>query len=188
MVCVNKNLEAMLSEIGNPRRVISDAVIPFSYYSHNPQIFEEHVEFFWLWQYERQLSDALQKLHLPIELSFSEEIDTPVQSAIENAYVHAGRHVLRRDMKKPIKVEVYLGEKGIVFTVTDSGEGFDFDAIVEQKRRNLRYYRAGMGNGFKVFDVHFNNEGKVPYEVSGERNRVNIMYKFQPEQNPLIQP
>lgn len=180
MVCVNKSLESMLSEIGNPRKAISDEVIPARYYTKSPGNFLERHEFFWLWQYGRELSDSLQKLHLPIELRFDINTQTPVQSAIENAYDYAAgsdrglKYFVPKYKKRQIKVEVYVGDNGIVFTITDSGKGFDFNNVV---KRNRNKKKEDLPHGFDIYDAQFDSNGRT-HEVSGEGNRISIMYKF----------
>ena len=186
MVCVNKSLEAMLYEIENPIKVISNEVFPKTYYSTTPDSFLKQNEFFWLWQYGRQLSDALRKLHLPIKLRFGMGTQTPIQSAIENAYDYAaGDGRVTRYGEWPIKVEVYVGNNGIVFTVTDSGKGFDFNAVVEQNRKKQKL--PDVPRGFDVYDAPFDSSG-VPYEVSCEGNRINIMYSFQRKPLSILAP
>ena len=187
MACVEKTLEGMLAELGNPSKIKSDMVTPFSYYGEEPgKVFQEHGEFYWLRQYETELTKFLQTLALPIDLRFSPDTDSPVQSALENAYVHAtGDGGKTGNMKSPINVDIFLGDEGIVFTVTDTGKGFDLRQVVMKKRRGERYFNACRGNGIVVYDQQMNTQGRVPYEVSNEGSRINILYKFQPEQSPL---
>ncbi len=182
MVCVNKKLEEMLGEIGNPRKVKSDFIVPFNFYSLDFHEFQEEGEFHWLRQYETQLTEFLRGLSLPIELKFDRTSDTPVQSALENAYVHAlGTGGKTGNMKMPIQLELYVGNKGVVFSVIDAGNGFDFQEVVRKKRAHEKYFNACRGNGIEVYDAQMDCHGNVPYEVSGEGNRINIKYLFKPE-------
>jgi anti-sigma regulatory factor (Ser/Thr protein kinase) len=189
MACVNKTLKGMLAEVGNARKIKSEEIVPFSYYGDNPgEIFQEHGEFYWLRQYEASLTRFLETLKLPINLRFIPETTSPVQSALENAYVHAtGDGGKTGNMKSPINVDVFLGDEGIVFVVTDTGKGFDLMEVVRNKRNGKKYFNACRGNGILVYDQQIDAQGRVPYQVSGEGNRINVMYKFQPEQSPLSQ-
>jgi len=187
MVCVNKKLEEMLQEIGDTKKVKSDTIVPFNFYSADFHEFKEDGEFHWLRQYESQLTEFLKGLSLPIELKFDRTSSTPVQSALENAYAHGlGKGGNQCDFNLPITLEIFLGMEGIVFTVTDSGKGFDFEKVVKMKRDGEKYFNACRGDGFEVYDLPFNSNGNVPYEVSGEGSRINIKYMFKPVRSPLI--
>mgnify|MGYP000058804181 CR=1 FL=1 len=102
----------MLEEVENPKKIKSDKIVPFHYYSKNPgEIFQRHGDFYWLRQYEAELTAFLKTLKVPIELEFTPETYSPVQSALENAYVHAaGDGGKTGNMKWPIFLEIFLGD------------------------------------------------------------------------------
>lgn len=185
MVCVDKTLEGMLAEIGNARKIKSDTVVPLDLYPTDPderaKAFQKSADAHWLWEYSARLGDYILDLGLPIEIKFGRLETNPVQSAMENALYHGHRTGEKScNMKLPIQVDVYQGEHGIVFTVSDSGEGFDLKEVVQKKRSRQRYFSASNGDGIKVFDDPY-----APWQVSGEQSRLNIMYKFQLEQSPF---
>jgi serine/threonine-protein kinase RsbW len=56
-----------------------------------------------------------------------EQIGLAVIEAVANAILHGNRC----DVKKKVRVKAAQGEKGLVISVQDEGEGFDADALLD---------------------------------------------------------
>jgi len=197
MVCVNKTLDQMLEEIGNPHKIRSDTIVPSDYLldSSLQDSYTQYADRYrWLGRYETELASFLRTLDLPVNISLGVRghMDNmgylgtcgewdPLSLAFENAFGRGHNY----NYALPINLEIYLGDKGIIFTVTDSGTGFDFWEIVQKKRKGQTYFRTG-GYGFFIYDLPFDDNDNIPFEVSKEGNSIIIMYSFQPRKSPFV--
>ena len=178
MTIVDKPLEEMLTEIGNPSKIKSDRVVPWEYYPEGKFENSEVKDFQWSFDYQAQLVDFLEENGVCLNLH-SDPRQNPVIKALENAYNHTLNDEGNSDLKLPIDVEIYKGEEGVIFTITDSGKGFDFAEVAEKMKKQEKYFQNA-GHGFLVYDFckGIYTDG-LHYEVSGKGNRINIMYKFE---------
>jgi len=83
-----------------------------------------------------------------------------------------------RNLYLPISLKVFEGPEGVVFRIRDSGAGFDYNAVMDQRRKGDRSYIQGQGCSlgimcYKQYEVAFEGNGSI----------VNIMaqrgYSFQ---------
>jgi len=89
----------------------------------------------------------------------SHELLVPLKKAVGNAYKWGNR----RDPSKRITVAAVVTPAGAVVSVSDEGEGFDPQAILDGLRRGQRYFTHG-GSGFD----HFERSGsKISYGDGG---------------------
>ncbi|MBS3166184.1 hypothetical protein J4444_03615 [Candidatus Woesearchaeota archaeon] len=75
-----------------------------------------------------------------------------------------------RNLYLPISLKIFEGPEGVVFRIRDSGAGFDYNAILEQRRRGDGSYIQGSGMGLEVMNY---KQYEVAFEGNG--NTVNIM-------------
>ncbi len=68
--------------------------------------------------------------------------------AVHNAVKYGNKF----DNHKKVFIDSYLGDQGIVWTVTDEGDGFDVEKVIRQLKTREKYYQ-GRGFGFGSFSV-----------------------------------
>ena len=93
-----------------------------------------------------------------------------------NAFMHGNKWNKNLD----VKIKLGFGEKGLIFRIEDSGEGFNYEKLYEDFKNKKRYSK-NKGSGFRKF-----NEGKnhvVSWE--GKGNIANLMMKVINEDNYL---
>jgi len=71
--------------------------------------------------------------------------DGAYSEALSNAFVHGHR----RNRGLAILLTCSVGRRGLAFTITDRGEGFDVDSVVEAAQRGTAYYSFA-GNGLRT--------------------------------------
>ena len=122
----------------------------------------------WLFVYERKLFHVVEKWLKPYryELIGKQGILTELLS---NAYCHG--HA--REPSLPIRVVIWIGQRGLMILIEDSGEGFAVRKIKSNLMRGKRYYSLA-GNGLRLaiesqnFDIFFNQKG----------NAVHLLFRF----------
>ena len=108
-------------------------------------------DYAWMYSYEKRLKYRIEatcgfSLGAMERLLFGE--DGVFSEAVSNAFVH-GNH-RRGDL--PIEIVTAVGERGLVFSVTDRGEGFDVATTLEAVSRGLVYFKCA-GNGLRVLNA-----------------------------------
>jgi hypothetical protein len=91
-----------------------------------------------------------------------------IQEAIGLAWENALWHG-----KFPVEYNFYKGEKGILISVEDSGEGFDFKKVQKKFESHKKYWHRWRGYGFKCYNEP---DFFVSFEKGGRK--VNIAHLF----------
>lgn len=159
-------LEQGLSQIGGAQILFCETLVPSSCRPNPNSTYRP--EYDWLFTYERILAGILEPYtaHLRFELIG----DTGVLcEALSNAYCHGHK----KDPAKPIDLTVYLGDKGLIVRVTDSGPGFDLETVKDRFSKGKSYFHLA-GNGLKrmIHSPHFRI-----FFTDGGRS-FNLMYMF----------
>ncbi len=164
MKFVKKTLKDMLDEIGNAEIIRFDTIIPSSYYPEDPKELIQKGDlkkYSWLWQYEKELTNFIKKQSLPIKIELGTSVNQngyvtyPINGAITSVFKQNSDLVGEREIFNiPIHLDVYRGDKGIVFTVS-----------------------SDLGNKVTYDDSH--DDKKAPHEISEEKDRINVAYSFE---------
>lgn len=82
---------------------------------------------------------------------------------LENAFIHG---------KKPVILNAFRGEKGIIIRIEDCGEGFNFKKVQKNYMQRTKYFKnKGMG-----FESYNKNGYLVSFENKGRT--LNMLYFF----------
>lgn len=123
----------------------------------------------WLYVAEQYVMQSLDTWGRP--LRFELIGDTGVLSeALSNAFCHG--HQKRPDL--PIAIQVFLGKKGFLISVTDQGPGFDVQDILSRVAQGKTYYQIA-GNG--MTRLRDSASFKIFYDHGGKR--CNICHLFE---------
>jgi anti-sigma regulatory factor (Ser/Thr protein kinase) len=103
----------------------------------------------WMYSFEKRLKYRIQDL-LGYKLNFNQEkilfgVGGVVSEGLSNAFVHGHK----KNPSLPISVWVSASKKGLGFSITDQGTGFDFEAILQSYRDGKSFYHIA-GNGFPL--------------------------------------
>ena len=87
-----------------------------------------------------------------------------IKEAVKEAIVNAWWHGHKKDTRT-IEIDIYFGKKGYVFSITDQGEGFDFEETI-RKFNAKEEYATRNGGGIKAYSspgfiTYFSNEGRT---------------------------
>lgn len=130
----------------------------------------------WLYIAEQYVMQSLDTWGRP--LRFELIGDTGVLSeALSNAFCHG--HQKHPDLS--IAIQVFLGKKGLLISVTDQGPGFDVQDILSRVAQGKPYYQIA-GNGMTRLrdSVNF----KIFYDHEGRR--CNICHLFENNEPPGV--
>lgn len=160
------DLSLGLSSVSGAEIIYRETIIP-SACARNPNSVYRP-EYDWLFTHERILASVLEPWmpHLRFELIGQKGI---LCEALSNAFCHGHR----KDPSLPIELCVYLGEKGLIVRIKDSGKGFDLDLIRDKYEKGRAYYHVA-GNGLRLmidsenFHVFFTDQGTA----------FNLLYYF----------
>lgn len=98
--------------------------------------------------------------------NFAIEYGRIILEAISNAYMHGNRY----NPAKPIDVRAWEQADFYITSITDSGQGFDFETKIANFKKGLEYSDRNSGQGFELFNRDF---VLVSYDLGGKR--INIM-------------
>ncbi|WP_035277269.1 ATP-binding protein [Desulforegula conservatrix] len=167
------NLDKGLMNIFDGRVIFTETIIP-SDCTKNPNSTYKP-EYDWLFTYERIIAGVLDPWmsHLRFELIGDKGI---ICEALSNAFCHGHK----KDPTKPIELNVYLGEKGLIIRIKDTGTGFEIDRVMDRYIKGKAYFHMA-GNGLKRmidsrdFHIFFTDNG----------TGFNLMYLFN-QSRPFI--
>ena len=131
-----------LAFIRSPRRIRRDAVVPASFQECVDSTYRPGYD--WLYQYERDIAGFLAPWLKPYRYELIGERGILCE-ALSNAFSHGHG----KDSRKTITVEVFLGERGLLVRMEDSGKGFDVDDVYRSYRKKKIYYHTA-GNGIDL--------------------------------------
>ena len=163
MTVVDKPLERMFYDICLNRIYRRDCIIPSKIPSSQNRIPED------LWRFvldEGGYGDFLEGPFLVDVARRKPNMKFVVGWAIENAFLRGNKN--NPDLE--VSVRYFLGERGSIVSVIDSGEGFDFKGVQRKYLARDSSYKqrngaAFIGYNWNDFEVSFENRG----------SRVNIM-------------
>lgn len=158
-------LERGLDIIDQPRIILEEAMIPKECKNPNSPYKPEYE---WLFMYERRLAGVIEPwtAHLRNKLIGEKGI---LCEALSNAFCHGHK----KDPLVPIDVCVYLGKKGLIVRIKDTGPGFNLSQVKEQFAKGKTYFHMA-GNGLRQmiespdFHIFFTDQG----------TGFNLMYLF----------
>jgi serine/threonine-protein kinase RsbW len=108
-------------------------------------------------------------------------LSVPLNECVKNAIIHGNKY----DKDKTVLIEVCLEQSKLLFSITDEGEGFDYDSFLTQD------FEQSKTNGLfliKVLteDLSFSKNGAqisykvdVPLTVSVNNKRIDILQQSQ---------
>lgn len=164
---IDMTLDQGCDTIGHGRIILEETLVPFQCKNINSPYKPEYE---WLFAYERKLAAFLETwtAHLRNELIGERGV---LCEALSNAFCHGHK----KDPHLPIDVSVFLGEKGLIVRIKDTGPGFNPNTVKEQFSKGKTYFHLA-GNGIRQMiespDFH------IFYTDNG--TGFNLMYLFKP--------
>jgi hypothetical protein len=155
-----------LNRIGVSRILFEETLVPSSCGKNPNSTYRPGYD--WLFTYERILAGVLEPwtAHLRYELIGEKGV---LCEALSNAFCHGHR----KNPEKPIELKIFLGIKGLIVRIKDSGDGFDLRRVTEEFKKGKSYFHLS-GNGLKRmihsedFHIFFTDSGAC----------FNLMYLF----------
>jgi hypothetical protein len=136
------NFQKALAYIGSPKLIRRDTVVPADFPECVNSTYRAGYD--WLYQYERDMAGLLAPWLKPYRYDLIGEKGILCE-ALSNAFSHGHG----KDPRKTIKVEVYLGERGLLVRMEDSGKGFNVDKVYQSYLKKKIYYHTA-GNGIHL--------------------------------------
>ncbi len=135
-------IQEALSFIQSARLVRRDAVVPAKF----PECVDStyRAGYDWLYQYERDIAGFLAPWLKPYRYELIGEKGILCE-ALSNAFSHGHG----KDPHKAINVEVFVGERGLLVRMEDSGKGFNVDHVCQSYFKKKIYYHTA-GNGIHL--------------------------------------
>lgn len=160
------DLKGALDYIQSPKLIRSDTIIPEKFPECADSTYRSGYD--WLYRYERSIAGFLEPWLKPYRYDLIGEKGILCE-ALSNAFSHGHD----KDPKKAIVVRVYLGTRGLLVRVGDTGKGFDVNHVIQcyQKKKNY-YHTAGNGIRLMATSEHFG----VFYDSSG--SAFHMLYDF----------
>jgi hypothetical protein len=146
-----------LDSIGNPELVLEETLVPSQCAKNANSPYRPEYE--WLFVYERKLAGFLGKWTAGYRNELIGEKGLLCE-ALSNAFSHGHR----KNPDLPIGIHVYLGTKGLMVRITDTGNGFDIESVRDQYQKGKTYYHLS-GNGLRrmiqntCFSVFYSDRG-----------------------------
>lgn len=136
------NFQEALAFIQSPRLIRRDAVVPADF----PECVDStyRAGYDWLYQYERDIAGFLAPWLKPRRYDLIGEKGILCE-ALSNAFSHGHG----KDPHKTIILEIYLGERGLLIRIEDSGKGFNVDNVHQSYLKKKIYYHTA-GNGIHL--------------------------------------
>ena len=172
---ISITLDEALKTVERPELVKKDVVIPgrFSSASHSPY----RPGYDWLFVYERKLARFLEPWLKQFRYELIGEKGILCE-ALSNAYYHG--HA--KDPMLPIEVRVYVGARGLIVRIEDSGNGFSVKSIYEKYEKGKAYFYTA-GNGMrsmitsKNFGVFYDKKGSAFHLLYLFNEDLSVLYK-----------
>lgn len=147
------DLKTALAAIQTPELIREDAIIPDAF----PECMDStyRAGYDWLYQYERDIAAFLAPWLKPYRYDLIGEKGILCE-ALSNAFCHG--HA--KDPRKVMALKVYLGKRGLLVQVKDSGKGFNVQRVIQSYHQKKMYYHTA-GNGIhlmaasKVFGIFY---------------------------------
>ena len=150
-IVYNKQLEEMKANLGGGSLIKSDTLIPStpihtiqSEFLNSMREREISPDLEWLIAYESQIEDWVKQKKLPIQKQRVVDIfPTPLETAIVSAYVDG----YRRNSDKPIEIEFYECQKGLLIRVH-----YDEDSGNFRSKKSMKNKNQALREGYQFFD------------------------------------
>jgi len=152
--------------IQSPELIREDTIIPDEFPECPDSTYR--VGYDWLYRYERDIASFL----APWLNSHRYELIGEkgiICEALSNAFSHGHD----KDPLKPIFFKVFLGARGLLVRVTDSGKGFDSRHVIQSYlQKKMYYHTAGNGIHLMATSRHFG----IFYDPTG--SAFHLLYAF----------
>jgi hypothetical protein len=126
----------------------------------------------WMYAYEKRLKYRIEEARQEPLADLEQTLfgaDGIFSEALSNAFVHGHR----RDPGRAIEITCRVGRHGLVFSIRDSGDGFDVDQTMARMSAAGTYYSYA-GNGLRALSTA---EGVVAsYTDRGRCLHLRILY------------
>ena len=108
-------------------------------------------------------------------------LDVPLNECVKNAIVHGNKC----DKNKKVNIEVHQEKSELLFSITDEGQGFDYNSFLQQ---NIEQRNA---SGLSLVEVLTNNlsfskdgsqvcyKVSIPHSMSENDERINVLQQSQ---------
>ncbi len=103
----------------------------------------------WMYSYEKDLKRRIEAA-LDRPLGSAERVLFGSDGCLSEGLSNAWAHGHGRDGRLAIHVRSVVSRRGLAFTVTDQGPGFDVDAVLAQAGRGSRRFFHFAGNGLRA--------------------------------------
>ena len=175
VICLDRTLDSLLREIESRESIVEEVSIRegLQYdsfclqrmYSEFTQRFPREIRVL-----EEQNPELWSAVHADNEEIVYDLWRLQFGRVIREAVQNAWRHGNKLDRNKNVIMTKNYGTKGVLYVVTDEGEGFDVRTIVDKFRRSDDTYHHWISNGigFQFFDqtdmvVSFSLKGNETY-------------------------
>lgn len=160
------NLEKVLVYIQSPKLIRDDTIVPDEFPECVDSTYRRGYD--WLYRYERDIASFLEPWLKPYRYELIGEKGILCE-ALSNAFCHGHG----KDPKRTIVLKVFLGERGLVVRVCDSGKGFNVRQVFQSYRNKKMYYHtAGNGIHLMASSKHFG----IFYDAAG--SAFHMLYSF----------
>ena len=118
-----------------------------------------------------------------IKEDFAGIISVPLNECVENAIIHGNK--CNKDKK--VTVEIQLENAKLLFSVTDEGQGFDYDAIlqkgIEQRKEDglLLVEMLTEDLSFSLNGSRVSYKVNVPFSLPVNEERIGVLQQLQEE-------
>ncbi len=136
------NFQEALRFLQSAKQVRCDTVVPADFPECVDSTYRHGYD--WLYQYERDIAGFLESWLKPYRYELIGEKGLLCE-ALSNAFSHGHN----KDPRKPIKVEVFLGDRGLLVRLEDSGKGFNVRKVYQSYLKKKIYYHTA-GNGIHL--------------------------------------
>ena len=127
------DFDKALAYIRSPKLIRRDTIIPEKFPECPDSTYRAGYD--WLYQYERDIAGFLEPWLKPYRYNLIGEKGI-ICEALSNAFAHG--HC--KNPKLSIALEVYLGARGVLVRIHDSGKGFDVQRIFKSyQQKNLKW-------------------------------------------------
>jgi len=135
------SLEDVLKKLEDPELILNETLIP----ADAPEVHHSPYRngYDWLFWYERKLAGFLEPWLKEYRYDLIGEKGILCE-ALSNSFCHGHN----RESKLPISIKVYLGQRGVLVQIKDSGNGFAVDKIKKNFRFGKPYFHLA-GNGLR---------------------------------------
>lgn len=153
------DLKGALDFIQMPKMIRNDTIVPEDF----SECADSHYRtgYDWLYRYERSIAAYLEPWLKPYRYELIGEKGILCE-ALANAFSHGHG----KNPKRAISLRVYLGKRGLVVRISDSGKGFDVQSVIQGYLEKKIYYHTA-GNGVrrmatsKRFGIFYDRSGSA---------------------------